>query len=450
MAMAVNATELYVSACRCAVLMSGRDEGERQEEEQQQVPVRRDDDDDDGGGGGEKEEEETTREDDDRRRRRRRREEERDEEMASRRGYEADLRTLLPYLRQSLSCAVCGSLLKDPVGPGRSVCQHFVCRRCAGQKMQMKPACSWCKDYGAFVENEQLRVLLACYKKLCEFISGCDVVGNVAEENMFPFSLNILLEEGITLVQDEDKSRVPCCTEKAMKIIRRLTPLQVVQVQTAQRSVTSNQPVDIAERSVKIGKKTFRSVTKRKILKRCLPQTSKDACGVEATEHQNIIQPTTEGLPLLHKKSSDERLCTSVLKKTTDNKHSSVTERLKNMVSTYNAKYRKIKKLRGFQECVSSVKSVCKKPKGKTGCKCGRAPCTTSVLTCRGQRCPCYANRKACQDCICCGCNNSYMENGRKKLESFAVPEMAHKQSRLQKNVSGASPSASTKHCGQE
>ncbi|KAI4786975.1 hypothetical protein KUCAC02_036760, partial [Chaenocephalus aceratus] len=37
----------------------------------------------------------------------------------------------------------------------------------------------------------------------------------------------------------------------------------------------------------------------------------------------------------------------------------------------------------------------------------------------------------ACLDCICRGCQNSYMANGEKKLEAFAVPEKALEQTRL-------------------
>uniref|UniRef100_G3P9Y7 CXC MSL2-type domain-containing protein n=1 Tax=Gasterosteus aculeatus TaxID=69293 RepID=G3P9Y7_GASAC len=77
------------------------------------------------------------------------------------------------------------------------------------------------------------------------------------------------------------------------------------------------------------------------------------------------------------------------------------------------------------------VRPPYKKPAEKKGCKCGRATQNPSVLTCRGQRCPCYSNRKACLDCICRGCQNSYMANGEKKLEAFAVPEKALEQTRL-------------------
>ncbi|XP_004082502.1 E3 ubiquitin-protein ligase MSL2-like [Oryzias latipes] len=92
------------------------------------------------------------------------------------------------------------------------------------------------------------------------------------------------------------------------------------------------------------------------------------------------------------------------------------------------------KEQRSMSGCLvpaAPVRPPYKKPVEKKGCKCGRATQNPSVLTCRGQRCPCYSNRKACLDCICRGCQNSYMANGEKKLEAFAVPEKALEQTRL-------------------
>ncbi|XP_041050757.1 E3 ubiquitin-protein ligase MSL2-like [Carcharodon carcharias] len=376
----VIATEIYIAVCRCAMLLSARSGAEVEQ-------------------------------------------------------VQADLCRLLPYLRQSLSCVVCGNLLKNPVGPKKSACQHFVCKSCTGQKMQMKPSCSWCKDYGTFVENEQLHILLTCYKKLCDYIASCAILENISEKYTSPVNLNILLEEAMMLVHGEMESSVLCCTDKAMKIINKLTPLQVVQVQVVQKSFASNQPTDLADANIKDRKKVA-SVFSRKICKQSMSQTN-DGCSMKNTEDKRIIQASTEQIPVSHIPPSDKSSFN--LNKPTDNRHSSVAERLKNMVKSYNAKYKTVKRL-GNQECASSVKSMCKKSKGKPGCKCGRAACAPSVLTCRGQRCPCYANRRSCLDCICCGCNNSYMENGTKKLESFAVPEIAHKQSRLLKSVGSSVP----------
>ncbi|XP_020382922.1 E3 ubiquitin-protein ligase MSL2-like [Rhincodon typus] len=379
----VFATEVYVAACRCAMLLSARSGAEVER-------VR------------------------------------------------ADLCRLLPSLRQSLSCAVCGNLLKNPVGPKKSICQHFVCNSCTGQKIQIRPSCSWCKDQGTFVENEQLHILLTCYKILCDYIASSAILENISEKDTSPVNLNILLEEGMMLahkgmessVFNEMESSVLCCTEKSMKIISRLTPLKV------QKSVISKQPTDIADDTFKDRKKAVRVFT-RKICKQSISLKNHDGCNVENTKDDCVIHISTEQIPVSYMPSSDKSSFN--LKKSGDNKHSGVTERLKNMVKSYSAKYKTVKRL-GNQECASSMKSVCKKPRWKPGCKCGRAACAPSALTCRGQKCPCYANHRSCQDCICYGCNNSYKENGIKKLESFAVLEIAHKQNRLLKSGGSSIP----------
>ncbi|XP_058829499.1 homeotic protein female sterile [Topomyia yanbarensis] len=82
----------------------------------------------------------------------------------------ADLNRLLPYLRKSLSCAVCCRLLIEPHTPAELNCQHHVCRGCVGERKKLKPSCASCKDYNRYVENTQLRMLLQCYKSICEYI----------------------------------------------------------------------------------------------------------------------------------------------------------------------------------------------------------------------------------------------------------------------------------------
>lgn len=43
--------------------------------------------------------------------------------------------------------------------------------------MRLKPSCSWCKDHSKFIENTQLRILLQCYKRLCDFVSSSPAPG---------------------------------------------------------------------------------------------------------------------------------------------------------------------------------------------------------------------------------------------------------------------------------
>lgn len=46
------------------------------------------------------------------------------------------------------------------------------------------------------------------------------------------------------------------------------------------------------------------------------------------------------------------------------------------------------------------------KTKGKAGCRCALATPNPGKLTCCGQRCPCYAAFKGCDNCKCRGCRN--------------------------------------------
>lgn len=90
-----------------------------------------------------------------------------------------DLYRLIPYLRQSLSCTVCGNLLIEPYTPTETSCQHHVCRSCKGGRKKLKPSCSWCKNYDKYIENVQLRILLQCYKKLCEYMTSTAIFQNL-------------------------------------------------------------------------------------------------------------------------------------------------------------------------------------------------------------------------------------------------------------------------------
>jgi male-specific lethal 2 len=83
-----------------------------------------------------------------------------------------DLYRLLPYLRQSLCCVVCRNLLLEPYTPLETNCQHHVCKQCVGERKKLKPTCAGCKDYAKYDENTQLRILLQCYKNLCEYVKS--------------------------------------------------------------------------------------------------------------------------------------------------------------------------------------------------------------------------------------------------------------------------------------
>ena len=47
--------------------------------------------------------------------------------------------------------------------------------------MILKPSCGWCKDQDAFEVNEQLVVLVSCFKKICELIYHSPILFHIKE-----------------------------------------------------------------------------------------------------------------------------------------------------------------------------------------------------------------------------------------------------------------------------
>ena len=94
-----------------------------------------------------------------------------------------ELHRLLPLTRQALSCCVCTNILKNPMGPPTTVCQHHVCKDCLGGKMRLKPACGWCNEFDTFEEKPVLKVTVECFRKLCEYLANsplAETFGNTA------------------------------------------------------------------------------------------------------------------------------------------------------------------------------------------------------------------------------------------------------------------------------
>ncbi|XP_054621591.1 E3 ubiquitin-protein ligase MSL2-like isoform X1 [Dunckerocampus dactyliophorus] len=481
----------------------------------------------------------------------------------------SELCRLLPFFRQSLSCLVCGNLLQDPIAPTDSSCQHYVCRACKGQRMQLKPSCSWCKDYSRFQENRQLSLLVRCYRKLCLYITQSPLAPHIASAAGDSPDLQAVLNEGLKLAESEDQDTGNSSQTASMSqdvqpdkvpppgevkgddvslnglhdcngLVASLPPatLETTRGVVKQESFSEALPVCVsvtaAGEAGLCDISTFGEDLKHaggplllsveEVLRTletdadpspepthqlddpliplsnlngpCCPP---DLCPIPLENSRHLLQSPTVAPcspPRCHRKrsrseSDSEKVqplpISSLLRGPPPNSaplHPNLSAPIKpeskfpaaaphhlapvpnggppkvgktvlvkplkktaehhGVPKKAHAKARQGAPKPRSQPRVpphphahplthpsSPSKPLYKKPVEKKGCKCGRATQNPSVLTCRGQRCPCYSNRKACQDCICRGCQNSYMANGEKKLEAFAVPEKALEQTRL-------------------
>ena len=112
-----------------------------------------------------------------------------------------DLYRLVPYLRQSLSCTVCGRMLIEPFKPSDGKCQHHICRGCVRGRKNLKPTCCWCRDsfnLDKYEENTQMRILLQCYKSLCQYIMNTPMYQIISRQTNTSGTSN-LMSNGVAI-----------------------------------------------------------------------------------------------------------------------------------------------------------------------------------------------------------------------------------------------------------
>ncbi|KAJ1532201.1 hypothetical protein ONE63_000821 [Megalurothrips usitatus] len=340
----------------------------------------------------------------------------------------ADLHRLVPYLRQSLSCTVCANLLVEPYTPSSSEsssdssgssCQHHVCRGCRGGRKKLKPSCSWCKDYDAYVENVLLRILLQCYKKLCAYITSTAIYRSLLAGGS---SLVELINEGADFKDDYKSS--PGLSRSAYSI------LPCIYSSASSQPATTSPPPAAPDSPAAETIQDMENVVQSPV--------SSVSNGSSMYSVYNI------GSKMTFKRKTVTAEAEPVNSDHADNDIIIPEKPRKSLSLTFKKPLRGLKSIRGVNH--SSLKSTVaiSKPPGRSsamgganspnsmkrkGCRCGNATATPGKLTCCGQRCPCYVDSKACMDCRCKGCRNPHRPGGRKVRPH--IPELENYQLHL-------------------
>jgi male-specific lethal 2 len=285
-----------------------------------------------------------------------------------------DLYRLVPYLRNSLCCVVCGNLLVDPLTPAVGRCQHHLCRRCIGGRKKIKPACLWCKDCSDYSDNKNLRILLQCYKKMCIALVKSGIFKGLLEQaakkqtatgvERGAGNLIGLIREGAAFQDDyESKGGLPKSTYSILPCVYTNSSTQTLQLANV------NNTKNVINSSLNKNRTSLYSV---------------------------MFAGTGNKITIKRKS-----------KEITDSKPKTV----------------QVKK-------DIADKSVFKKPpakcsaKPKRGCRCGNATLTPGKLTCCGQRCPCYVDSKPCVECKCRGCRNPHRPDGNKVESPYTYDQL--------------------------
>ncbi|CAG2159325.1 unnamed protein product [Oppiella nova] len=308
----------------------------------------------------------------------------------------ADINRLVLYLRQALTCCVCGQLLTVPMSSTISSCQHHVCKACVGGKMRLKPSCSWCKDHSKFVENTQLRILLQCYRNVCQFMMSADLhhkwgdltSGSASGTNM---SFAELLEEGAQLHDKYNFSEPPSLRGYSRSTTgnARINASRNGQMNT--NSVVNSNAIH----SVNSNINNNNNNNNNKITLNG-NSVANDAIGVK--ESDSVLR-TNCGDNLTNNTTKHSIVLTSAAKATETTNHSTVG------VGTHAILTNGSSLIRNPNTTPAKVKAK------RRGCRCGLATPNPGKLTCCGQRCPCYVDGKGCFECKCRGCRNPHKHN---------------------------------------
>ena len=257
--------------------------------------------------------------------------------------------------------------------------------------MRLKPSCSWCKRHEQFVENPQLKIVVQCFKTLCQYLASPTVSASLARSkssNGCTNNLMAIIQEGVSLGQPSDSG-------------------------AAGQTVTPEQTVPVFPSSLqRLNKLRFkRQRRQRGGYKRY--STSRLMFGrvPKVADTQNDVAVVSDN------SSQQELLATNAATEATTCCENGLSvnsdSRVDAPVTASSHVPPPCKKLKSHNSepvipsplATSVVKQ--RKPLHKTtGCRCGLATRTPGSLTCCGQRCPCYSSFKGCSDCICRGCRN--------------------------------------------
>lgn len=347
-----------------------------------------------------------------------------------------DLFRLLPYLKAALSCCVCGNVLVNPYSSSDSTCPHSVCKACLGGKMRLKPSCSWCKDYSKYTPNKQIRIIVHCYKKMCEYVASTNVFQNaaaVSASNGGISGIAGMIYEGMN-VQDDYSSR----NEMTASSFNLFSALPDPTTNVVKKSYKKNSNSSNRANTVSTGTSSAAKVQEYKL-------TKMQSVSPPASTNTNRTAPSMYSVTLtsyespkikIKRKYPANSLEDTKLKKRKNSKHSTLTSthcsNLGNVCggsvpsngvgesSVSGSESSASTDKEGDEQSQVEEKPKKPKPKIKKGCRCGTATPSPGKLTCCGQRCPCYVEGKCCIDCRCRGCRNPFKPDGTKVVPDFS------------------------------
>jgi zinc RING finger of MSL2 len=190
----------------------------------------------------------------------------------------SEFEEILRNLYESCLCFSCKKLLIDPVVPKKHhfSCQHRVCLDCIGKKRLTPTSCKMCSDYTLFEKSHQTKLILRCFKELCELVNSSWIYNFVQRHTnhdmgqIGELTLSEIIDAGmnygrVSIVLDEtssdenasssdaDKESIKCTTNSSQIFSNKssLSPMkqnpEIVQSSTEQITIVSDTVIPLTK-----------------------------------------------------------------------------------------------------------------------------------------------------------------------------------------------------------
>lgn len=306
-----------------------------------------------------------------------------------------ELFQLLPKLRQALSCRVCRGLLVDPFGS--QSCEHYVCRGCLKRKRSLNPGCRWCLNMEHLIPDQQTKILLACYQKLCEFVTESNAIGTLRSQNGEYSAIVAVINEAMAspigvnnVTQDQNVN------QEDTKI-------------NNNNNISSKNTTKMAEKSRGFTEKLTAEVVVQ-LPKRKMIEILNSINGSQEQKPKRKKRKHFKGTIYNYNKKRK-------LKKSEENELDSsniLCPRFLGTVQTIENAQDSNEEVQVVDEIPESELKTPVNPVIKTKCRCGIAS-LGSYKRCAGKRCACFSNYNSCEQCDCCNCSNPFNNNNERK-----------------------------------
>lgn len=331
--------------------------------------------------------------------------------------------------------------------------------------MLLKPSCSWCKNWEKFAEVRQLKILLSCYKKLCEYIAATPIARSFVGANGESNSTLTILQEGMAInAVHESTSNIPGKKLNILDILATVTPDKTANAFSKSPGKRRGRP---RRETHGVGASPNPHLAENPEVPSPAAESPLDGLcnGIDSSDHLDMSSDhsmysasfSSSGTPRIkikrkrhsdeqkvkskkkkkkHDKDKDRKLSKEHAKRLSDRKARSERKkrRHQNRKDSEERETEPVAEkqtlLNGDAESTISSSPTPDTPKKKSvvisghrakmlkagltipvvlGCRCGTWGKSPGANTCRGNRCPCFMSDKGCHRCKCRGCRNPFV-----------------------------------------